>query len=774
MYILSFGTMIKKVFRLIFFFLDSVIYNLIPKIYDLLITIARTSPLSQASITDMASRIYKLLAVFMIFKVTFSLIMYVVNPDDFSDKNKGVSKLVTNIVISLGLLVLTPYFFSYGFQLQKIILEDNSLATLVFGDDAANTNNILNDAGNSMAYIAISPFISPNLELFDCTKLYDAVEDEIILNKSCFGFEDLVKYDEDNTCDGAEAICDHVCEDDCDNNLTKEDLLTYAAGIKSGNFNLMFRQEIISTVDTKNGEKFMFDYTFLISTVVGVVILLLLITMCMDIALRSIKLAFLQLIAPIPILSYIDPKSGKDGMFKKWGQMCIKTYLTLFIKLLVIYFAIYIIGNIGWGKMVDIIDGSYITNALVKIFIIIGALMFAKEFTKILESLGVKLDGGFQLNPIKKFEEQALGGKRITGAAASTAVGALGGLNLAGRNIANNLREGKRFAITRGLLSGLGEVGVEGIKGAAGGAIHNEGFTKGWKSQVASNRKFRSALDNGSTFWGRRLENISDLTGITIPGTSEAIEAQIHQKDEEIKAIDNSITSLDKKMAPGKKSAEELKLYADAVSAMEKRAIEKIEQGEAGKLSEMYRKKQAHIDSLKANLDEQTRRGASKTVLDAIEKEIAVSENDSRKFLNDVAMKAYIDTNRGSAVTVDETEYDAATGTFVTVGTNTFGSSDIVGGGDATLESLTKKMETVVDQYGGAHANMDKTFKAATLHGALGAVKGEITQINNDNETYERQKRDLNESKTRTNDEKAKLYEQQKARKANRDAVSGK
>ena len=369
MYILSFGTMIKKVFRLIFFFLDSVIYNLIPKIYDLLITIARTSPLSQASITDMASRIYKLLAVFMIFKVTFSLIMYVVNPDDFSDKNKGVSKLVTNIVISLGLLVLTPYFFSYGFQLQKIILEDNSLATLVFGDDAANTNNILNDAGNSMAYIAISPFISPNLELFDCTKLYDAVEDEIILNKSCFGFEDLVKYDEDNTCDGAEAICDHVCEDDCDNNLTKEDLLTYAAGIRSGNFNLMFRQEIISTVDTKNGEKFMFDYTFLISTVVGVVILLLLITMCMDIALRSIKLAFLQLIAPIPILSYIDPKSGKDGMFKKWGQMCIKTYLTLFIKLLVIYFAIYIIGNIGWGKMVDIIDGSYITNALVKIFI---------------------------------------------------------------------------------------------------------------------------------------------------------------------------------------------------------------------------------------------------------------------------------------------------------------------------------------------------------------------------------------------------------------------
>ena len=101
--------LVGRLFRSIWYFLDHTIYSWVPKLYNALISISRTSPLSQADIADMADRIYKLLAVFMVFKVTFSLIMYVVNPDDFSDKNKGVSKLVTNIVISLGLLVLTPY-----------------------------------------------------------------------------------------------------------------------------------------------------------------------------------------------------------------------------------------------------------------------------------------------------------------------------------------------------------------------------------------------------------------------------------------------------------------------------------------------------------------------------------------------------------------------------------------------------------------------------------------------------------------------------------------
>ena len=407
MYILGFMTLVSKLLRSIFYSIDDVIYRQIPRLYDLILAIARTSPLSQATIADMASRIYKLLAVFMIFKVTFSLIMYIVNPDDFSDKSKGVSKLITNIVISLGLLILTPYIFSYAFQFQKIVLDDNSVATLIFGDDLSSEDNVLNNAGNTMAYALASPFITPNYNYFNCTTLKSGRGTEAVLNEKCFGFNTPEEFVDGGRCDVARDEFNTLCSVEA---LGKDNVANYAAATLYSNYNFLFRKGIATTM--YNDDDFAFDYHWLISTIVGAVAVLFLITTCMDIGIRSIKLGFLQLIAPIPILSYIDPKGGKDGMFKKWYQLCLKTFLSLFLKLFAVYFAIYIIGRVG--DIVDIVDGSYITNGYVRIFIIIGALMFAKNFTKMLESLGVKLDGGFQLNPLKKIEDEALFGKQAS------------------------------------------------------------------------------------------------------------------------------------------------------------------------------------------------------------------------------------------------------------------------------------------------------------------------------------------------------------------------
>ena len=534
MYILSLGTVVEKLFRNIFFLIDDVIYRQIPKIYDLLITIARTSPLSQANIADLASRIYKLLAVFMMFKVILSLIMYVVNPDDFSDKSKGVSKLVTNIVISLALLVLTPYFFSYAYQFQTIILEDNALATIVFGNDIGEDSHVLQDAGKQIAYLASSPFLTPNLEYFACSIItIDSVGSDgkvhTQLNPDCFGFSDVYAYYEkdsecmervDDNSQGFVTLCGALDESKSENDsyLSKEDVQTYAAGVLNGNFNLTFRKKLVTAMyevpyHLNKTKVFAFDYSFIMSTIVGVVTLLFLITTCMDVALRSIKLAFLQLIAPIPILSYIDPKSGKDGMFKKWYQLCLKTYLALFLKLLALYFAIYIISKIG--HMVDIIDGSYVTNGLIKIFIIIGALMFAKNFTKILESLGVKLDGGFQLNPFKKLENEALGMKKPAA-------------------FANKLAKGILTSPVSGLQT-LGKKTIGGIDAAKNG----KGFKQGWN-------RTHGSLYNA---YHKKLDEWA-------PDSAEA-RKQERQGREEVKFMNH-------KWNEGKKKADKLRPYAKA------------------------------------------------------------------------------------------------------------------------------------------------------------------------------------------------------------------
>lgn len=397
----------QTLMRQFFFSIDKIVFNFISTIYDFLITIARTSVLSQADIVDMANRVYKLLAIFMIFKVTFSLIMYVVNPDDFTDKNKGIGNLGTKIVMSLALLILTPYLFNYAYQLQTIILEDNSLSALIFGEDQMNSvESPFASAGDSMAYIVMAPFFAPNSaidQLYECSQLTerDDLTGDIVFNKSCSGLSSTSLTSSDFACSSdANSLCALKNE-----KFSEQTLKNYVAGVTLGNIGLMFRQDMAIA---SSGDNFIIDYKYLFSTALGIVVVLLLISFCLDVALRSIKLAFLQLVAPIPILSYIDPKGGKDGMFKKWYEMCFKTYISLFIRLLAIYFAAYIISRID--RMVDIVDGSYVSNLLVKIFIIIGALMFAKQLPKILEGLGIKLDGGFTLNPLRKIEKEALGG----------------------------------------------------------------------------------------------------------------------------------------------------------------------------------------------------------------------------------------------------------------------------------------------------------------------------------------------------------------------------
>ncbi len=712
MYILSVNMWFQKLMKQFFFGIDQVVYNAISSIYDLLISIARTSILSQADILDMADRIYKLLAIFMIFKVTLSLITYVVNPDEFSDKSKGISKLSMNIIISLGLLILTPYIFNMGYKLQTIILEDNTLATLIFGtkDDKKeeNAGDFINTAGDEMAFITMSAFFTPNTAITELQKCVDLKGTNGKFNSDCSGLNEDYSKDESKTQSMYALTVGN-------NNFPLSVLQNYVAGVENENIGLMFRAEMAVATDEKN-ENFIMDYKYIFSTVIGVVIVLLLITFCMDVALRSIKLAFLQLIAPIPILSYVDPKSGKDGMFKKWYQLCFKTYLSLFIRLLALYFAVYIISKVADMQLVDVVDGSQQTHAFIYIFVIIGALMFAKQFPEILKGLGIKLDGDgkFFLNPLKKFEEQAAVGKNITGLARGAMVG------------------------TAGALSGAG-IG-RGLSGAWRGMTSGKGWKETGKAEAEMNRKMRQARLDGSTLGGRLGARMSGYMGL--PTSSESIENKIHRIEEQIKDADN-------RMAPSKKLAEEKKLYTSAVDSMEKRAISKIENGEAGILSTTYRQKQAHIESLKAKLDQESRAGHDTT---ALEQEIANAENDSRNYLNDVAMKQYIDVNRKGKV--------------IDANGNEINRNDVFGkpnGEDAALTSMTKKMESIVDTYGEHHENM-KNGDAAELHTNFGKTKGEITDIEIKNEEIEREKRNLNE-------QKQDLYDEQRTAKANESAI---
>lgn len=544
---------IVQILRTLFFNIDRVVYAGVGNVYDLLLRISRATILDSETIEGFYGRIYALIGIFMLFKISLSLITYILNPDEFVDKEKGFASIIKRVIISLVMLVLVPYAFKEAYALQAMVLEDNTLAALVFGD--VNNNYQIDSAGEKMKFILMYTFFQPNynglyesdgdVNLASCAITYQYESDGkvvenngvFVLNSDCFGPLSDGLYDIDNSTYGKywkEASQDDLYQ-------------TYAQGVARQNFNLMFKHNITMLQKKDAKGVYLVDYMFPLSTAVGVAVLWVLLMFCIDVAVRSIKLAFYQLIAPVPILSYIDPKS-KDGMFNKWLKQCGTTYASLFIRLLALYIAIYLISQVSSSGIQDVVTGERITDWWVCIFVIIGVLMFAKQLPKILEdTLGFKGTGDFTLNPLKKLEDGMLGGKaikRVGGTAA--AVGVAGGLAF-GSNLIGGIASGRGFksigSAIAGTTSAMGRATLGGLKG--------EKFGKNWASSYGAAmqaKQSRADRKDDGVKWGEMMTSkVQQKVGLHTAGEKATAAADMAKAiQEDYKQYVASATGTDK------------------------------------------------------------------------------------------------------------------------------------------------------------------------------------------------------------------------------------
>lgn len=530
------GTWFLGIIRGLFAAIDKVVIWLIESLYDLIFQISSVQIFDNASLAAFANRITVILSIFMIFKLSLSFLNYIVNPDAMTDKSKGFSKLIQNIAVALVLLVSYQFLFDKAMELQQKIVDNNTIPKLIIGSVGKNVKN-----SSTISFPLFSAFVVPNNDI-----LYG--NDEYLTG--CRSYSRYIEGSKPSaTCDLVKAgYTDNVATDNSTVGTNTNTQMDYIVEHQDTNALLDFLLRI------KKGDIFAFDYKFIISTICGAFAALVLLSFCMDVAVRIIKLYFLRLIAPIPIISYIDPIKG-EGIFKKWLSNVGKTYADLFIRLVAIFFAIFIIQqvSVNMGNLKDF-NGNPIENPLVMLFIIIGALMFAKQFPKLIQDItGINLDGKMQLNPFKKISEQAAGIKGISAVAAGTA----GGLLTAGGNLAHRIANRKDDLKNKGKLRTAGGFFTSTLAGAASGFVHSsrqayssgkmfQGVKKGIEEANTHRTEREIGRENGATAFGILKAKAQDAIGL--PTDYQKSRVQIDNLQSVKKTVDSIDEAAKKEM----------------------------------------------------------------------------------------------------------------------------------------------------------------------------------------------------------------------------------
>lgn len=478
---------IENLFRTLMFFFDNIIYGLIPTIYKLFIylsninlfTTSDTNPLYQ-----LIEHVYVLLGIFMLFKVSFSLLQYLVNPNDFSDSSKGVGKLVTNVLVVLVLLVSVPYIFNKASELQSTIVQKNIIGQLILGTTASGgdsgdstiTANKAEVMAKDLQFMLYGAFFKVNSSIEACKNTSGVLGSiDMASDSGCLDYLNIGIAEEDNAAANGVTLYSFFKHAPSNNGTDEGENCDDETGVcDDRNFG-----DLGSLLWWKEEGTYVIDFLPFVSSAVGVYVVFLLISFSVDIAVRAIKLCFLQMVAPIAIVSYIDPKeSMKDGKLHNWIHECFTTYVSLFLRLATMFFIMLLVQMIASSVLSNGQGESYIAtqipedsyNIWIYLFLVIGAFMFAKELPKLIESIfGIKGSGDLHLNPFKN-------------AGAASLVGGVVGAGVGG--IASSIASAKTASITgdNKFKAGLGGF----VKGTVGGVMKGRKWDGSGMSSLVS------------------------------------------------------------------------------------------------------------------------------------------------------------------------------------------------------------------------------------------------------------------------------------------------
>lgn len=441
----------------IFVLIDSWIYALAAFAMQAFFAIAKLQ-LSTENISDISyitSRIMLLCGVYALFKLSITLINYIIDPNKIEKSGKTGIKVVQKIVIALVLLASSKFIFDELFAFQNVVIDSNVIPKIIYGDANYNDENDGDMALTSKKFVN-SVFVT----LFENNK------------------------EENSPSEAAKTAKNRVLQGE---SILLLSPYAYDAG---------------------------FHYIPFVTGIVGILLCYYFIAFAFELGTRIIKLFVLQVISPIPIIMSIDPTSKNDKLVN-FAKLYGGIYINVFVRILTVYVAFValnlvtsVFNGINWlAKILLIIGVFHAAKELPKLIedalgIKLGLGDAGKGFGAVLKGTiagGAGLVGGAIAGGISGGVGGAVSGAfsglttgATKGAAAKNAVGVIGAGTGA---IKGGFGMGARVAGA----GGLGAFMVGGVENFFGGQGRDKttlgDFDKQIKNKDKDIEKIREKMD---------------------------------------------------------------------------------------------------------------------------------------------------------------------------------------------------------------------------------------------------------------------------------------
>ncbi len=308
------GFVVKALALFFIALLDRVAYWLVSVSYTLFLAVSRINIFGTEAGSEIydgfAERIYMVLSIIMVFFFAYHLLMLIIDPDG-GDKLKRPTSLIKDTLISVIAIVLCPLIFEYTAIFQEHVLMDNTIPSIVLGGTGSAD---MDNSGRSISLIVFMAFFHP--EGTSYSTFIESTESG-----------GVIKAD-------AQSECERTADRDvCEDYINAYTEWTNGNGAVSA---FTSKSSLRNVVGDEKG----MEYMWILSTGAAVMVAYFFISYAIDLGTRAVKLAFLQIVAPIPLVMRIFPQT--KGTFDKWKGEILKTYADVFIRVAVISFTVYL------------------------------------------------------------------------------------------------------------------------------------------------------------------------------------------------------------------------------------------------------------------------------------------------------------------------------------------------------------------------------------------------------------------------------------------------